>query len=229
MQLSIATALTTIFLLLNLTNSYAGIGKVTEQTGPTEILRDKKSISSQLNTSVEMNDVVTTARAKAELTFEDATKVKITEQSKLVIDDFVYDPKKGSGKLQRVALSKPLTKFTLGSIDTAPAEMSIQVAPWIREYPSPVLWHLNQAWSLGSAGILSEDIQASTPPGTTTRKELAFKYNKAAGTIDWGDDTIVGQVAINRHALGWYLILKQKDTNTKTAALSVDGVAVVEI
>jgi hypothetical protein len=46
-----------------------------------------------------MNDAVSTARAKATLTFEDKTTVKLTEHSKIIIDDFVYDPKKGSGKL----------------------------------------------------------------------------------------------------------------------------------
>lgn len=99
MQLLPATVLITILLLLSPINSIAGVGKVTEQTGPTEIVRDKKSISSQVNTAVEMNDTVSTAKAKAELTFEDATKVKLTEHSKMIIDDFVYDPKKGSGKL----------------------------------------------------------------------------------------------------------------------------------
>jgi hypothetical protein len=52
-----------------------------------------------------MNDTIVTARSRAELTFDDATKVKITEQSKLIIDDFVYDPKQGTGKLaMKVAL-----------------------------------------------------------------------------------------------------------------------------
>jgi hypothetical protein len=99
MQLLTATALTIIFLSLSLTNSWAGVGKVTEQSGPTEIVRNKKSISSSLNTAVEMNDTVSTARAKATLTFEDKTTVKLTEHSKMIIDDFVYDPKKGAGKL----------------------------------------------------------------------------------------------------------------------------------
>lgn len=99
MQLSLVTVLITIFLLLSPINSHAGVGKVTEQTGPTEILRDKKSIPSSINTGVEMNDTVSTAKARAELTFEDKTTVKLTEHSKMVIDDFVYDPKKGSGKL----------------------------------------------------------------------------------------------------------------------------------
>ena len=98
-------AITLISVLLSLTNVWAGVGKVTEQTGPTEIVRARKSISSAVNTAVEMNDTIVTARSRAELTFDDATKVKITEQSKLIIDDFVYDPKQGTGKLaMKVAL-----------------------------------------------------------------------------------------------------------------------------
>jgi hypothetical protein len=46
-----------------------------------------------------MNDTVSTARGKAELTFDDKTTVKLTEHSKMIIDDFVYDAKKGTGKL----------------------------------------------------------------------------------------------------------------------------------
>ena len=99
MRLLVVTVLTTIFLLIRPIDGLAGVGKVTEQSGPTEILRDKKSIASSVNTGVEMNDAISTARAKATLTFDDNTTVKITEQSKLIIDDFVYDPKKGSGKL----------------------------------------------------------------------------------------------------------------------------------
>jgi hypothetical protein len=100
--IQLATVIT--FLLLSQT-SIAAVGKVTEQSGPTEIVRNKKSISSSVNTGVEMNDTIITARAKAKLEFEDKTTVNITEQSKLVIDDFVYDPKKGSGKLaMKVAL-----------------------------------------------------------------------------------------------------------------------------
>jgi len=99
MQLLPATVLIITLLLSSPIKSWAAVGRVTEQTGPTEIIRDKKSISSKVNTSVEMNDAVSTAKARAELTFEDATKVKLTEHSKMIIDDFVYDPKKGSGKL----------------------------------------------------------------------------------------------------------------------------------
>ena len=98
-MLQLILLVTSILFLSISQTSLAAVGKVTEQTGPTEIVRNKKSIPSSLNSGVEMNDTIVTAKAKAKLTFEDNTTVNITEQSKLVIDDFVYDPKKGSGKI----------------------------------------------------------------------------------------------------------------------------------
>jgi hypothetical protein len=92
-------ALVSLLILISVHNTHAAVGKVTEQSGPTEIVRNKKSMESKVNSPVEMNDTIVTAKAKAKLTFEDNTTVNITEQSKIVIDDFVYDPKKGSGKL----------------------------------------------------------------------------------------------------------------------------------
>ena len=105
MSQSIALVTAIILLSFSPTNLLAAVGKVTEQTGPTEIVRNKQSLPSAINSSVEMNDTIVTAKSKAQLTFEDATTVKITEQSKLIIDDFVYDPKAGTGKLAiKVAL-----------------------------------------------------------------------------------------------------------------------------
>jgi hypothetical protein len=90
---------------LSLTNAHASIGKVSEQSGPSEIIRDKKSIPSKKDTTVEMLDAFVTANAKALITFNDDTTVKITEHSKLIIDDFVYDPSNDVGKLSvKVAL-----------------------------------------------------------------------------------------------------------------------------
>jgi hypothetical protein len=115
MPQSVAQALALICLLLSTINSWAGVGKVTEQTGPTEIVRAKKSIPSSLNTAVEMNDAVSTAKATAQLTFDDKTTVKINEHSKIVIDDFVYDPNKGTGKLaMKMALGT--ARYTSGQI-----------------------------------------------------------------------------------------------------------------
>ena len=119
-------AITLTLVLFSQTNTWAGVGKVTEQTGPTEIVRARQSISSAVNTAVEMNDTIVTARSRAELTFEDATKVKITEQSKLIIDDFVYDPKSGTGKLaMKVALGT--ARYASGQIaKNSPQQVAVK-------------------------------------------------------------------------------------------------------
>lgn len=92
--------------MLPATDSLANIGKVTGQTGPTEIQRNREVVSSAVNSSVQMNDSVVTAKSNTEITFNDNTKVQVTEQSKLVIDAFVYDPNKSdAGRLGiRVAI-----------------------------------------------------------------------------------------------------------------------------
>lgn len=121
MRLVIAT----LSLLLSLTNTYAAVGKVTEQTGPTEIVRQKQSLPSKVGSGVEMNDTIVTAKAKAKLTFQDDTTVNITEQSKLVVDDFVFDPNKGTGKLaMKVVLGT--ARYASGQIaKTNPQQVAI--------------------------------------------------------------------------------------------------------
>ena len=73
-----------------------------------------------------MLDTVVTAKSKVTLSFEDATTVKITEQSKLLIDDFVYDSNKGTGKLAlKVALGT--ARYASGQIaKTNPQSVNIQ-------------------------------------------------------------------------------------------------------
>ncbi len=90
-----------VFLSMITPTVFAAVGSVTEQTGSAaQIQRNKARLDVNKGTGVEMNDVVTTANSKLGLTFQDNTKVKLTEQSRLVIDDFVYDPKnKDAGKL----------------------------------------------------------------------------------------------------------------------------------
>ena len=119
-------AIAILLLLFRPIDAWSGIGTVTEQTGPTEIVRNKKSLPSQRGSSLEMNDTVITARARAELTFEDKTNVKITEQSKLIIDDFVYDPRQGTGKLaMKVALGT--ARYASGQIaKTNPQNVAVQ-------------------------------------------------------------------------------------------------------
>jgi hypothetical protein len=63
-----------------------------------------------------MNDAIKTLQGKLGITFEDDTKVQINENSKLVIDDFVYDPKTKAGKLG--------AKIALGTVRYASGQIA---------------------------------------------------------------------------------------------------------
>ena len=105
-----------LLLLLLSTNSFAAIGKITEEKGLGEIQRKKSKIDAGLNVGIESMDNISTGNGVVGITFQDDTKVRVTEHSKLTIDDFVYDPKsKGAGKLAlKVALGT--VRYASGNI-----------------------------------------------------------------------------------------------------------------
>lgn len=103
-------------LLLPISQSYAGIGTITEQlNAAATVERKSQKVIGVKGTGVEMQDAVRTTQGKIGITFEDQTRVQVNENSKLVIDDFVYDPKSKSGK---VALNMALgtVRYASGQI-----------------------------------------------------------------------------------------------------------------
>ena len=89
-------------LLLTFTSpSWAGIGTVSETKGTAcDLERNKKKLPGTKGSDIESMDTYTTGACVSSITFKDDTKVKITENSRLLIDDFVFDPKKSdAGKL----------------------------------------------------------------------------------------------------------------------------------
>lgn len=81
--------------------SWAAIGVVAEHKGNScEIQRNKAKMSGAKGSDIESMDIYATGSCSASITFKDDTKVRVTENSKLLIDDFVFDPKKSdAGKL----------------------------------------------------------------------------------------------------------------------------------
>lgn len=79
----------------------ASIGSVSENKGTDcSIERGKDKLAGAKGAEIESNDAYVTVNCASSITFKDDTKVKVTENSRLVIDDFVYDPKASdSGKL----------------------------------------------------------------------------------------------------------------------------------
>ena len=81
--------------------SWAEIGTVSENKGSgCQIVRGKQNLSGTKGSGVESMDTYVTTNCASKITFKDDTKVNITENSRLLIDDFVFDAKKSdSGKL----------------------------------------------------------------------------------------------------------------------------------
>ena len=91
-----------VVLLIILTSpSYAKVGDVIEQKGITDIERKdgEKYEKIDRDFDVESYDTVRTKNGRTAIQFLDDTRVDVTENSKLVIDEFVYDPNTSTGTL----------------------------------------------------------------------------------------------------------------------------------
>lgn len=100
------------------TAALAAVGRVSEQTGNTvEIRRGNNSIVGQQNTAIEsMDTVVVGSRAETNITFQDNTRVKIKENSRLVIDNFVFDPNRSDAGRMAMRVTLGTVQYTSGQI-----------------------------------------------------------------------------------------------------------------
>ena len=79
--------------LILTTNVWASIGEVILHEGNGAVERtngDKETTSKELD--IFSYDTVKTGNGKTAIEFIDQTRVDVTEHSKLIIDEFVYDP-----------------------------------------------------------------------------------------------------------------------------------------
>jgi hypothetical protein len=102
----------------------ADIGSVTEASGTAIIKRGKDTIQIVKGTEIKTNDKVETKNGKVKIVFKDDTNVTVTESSSLVIDDFVYDPKSGAGKLGLKAAAGTV-RYVSGAIAKDPKNVKI--------------------------------------------------------------------------------------------------------
>ncbi len=94
-------ALTVLFALLSQTqllHSSVDIGSISELRGNAQVLRDKP-YGAELEFNIQQMDDVRTEAGRVAITFEDDSTVKLTEHSKLVIDEYIYDPDPSKSKM----------------------------------------------------------------------------------------------------------------------------------
>lgn len=113
-------AIIRLLLFISLTNigaAYAAsIGEVKEVTGPTQIEKQSGgALPVNQGTGVESMDTVVTANGRVNILFVDETQVAITENSKLLIDEYVFDPANSSGKLS-LKIAEGTVRYASGLI-----------------------------------------------------------------------------------------------------------------
>jgi hypothetical protein len=98
------------------TAAVADIGSVVDLTGTAVIKRGKETITVAKGTTVETNDKVETKNGVVNIKFKDNTSVKVTENSTLIIDDFVYDPKNAAGGKLSLKAASGTVRYVSGNI-----------------------------------------------------------------------------------------------------------------
>lgn len=98
--------------------SHASIGNVEihEGNGTIERKANGEEVSTKEDLDVFSYDTVKTGKGKTSIDFVDDTRVDVTEHSKLIIDEFVYDPNTKKGKLS--------LKASLGTIRYASGQIA---------------------------------------------------------------------------------------------------------
>lgn len=105
-----------ILLWLAATGAVADIGSVVDLAGTAVIKRGKETIVIAKGTVINTNDKVETKNGVVNIKFKDNTTVKVTENSALVIDDFVYDPKNAAGGKLSLKAASGTVRYVSGNI-----------------------------------------------------------------------------------------------------------------
>jgi hypothetical protein len=118
MQLINFIILCTVLILTTLPVRSESIGDITLSKGNSIIDRKdgEKDIKVEKDLDVFSYDTVKTGKGQVAIEFLDETRVDITQHSKLIIDEFVYDPNQKTGKLS--------LKATLGTVRYASGQIA---------------------------------------------------------------------------------------------------------
>jgi hypothetical protein len=96
--------------------AHASVGAIVQQQGSSvQIRRGAETLPGSVNAPVNMNDAVVTGLSSLQIRFQDNTTASVTENSRFVIDDFVYDPNRGAGRLN-VRVSMGTVRYVSGQI-----------------------------------------------------------------------------------------------------------------
>ena len=88
-----------VVLLMTSTVALGSVGEIGKIRGSGVLEREGNVIDGVNGVGVQSMDTAVTAKGTMQIDFIDQTRVDITEHSRLLIDEFVYDPESGNGVL----------------------------------------------------------------------------------------------------------------------------------
>ena len=103
-----------LFSLMVVQPLLADIGEITELRGDGAIIRDD-TIPAELKSDIQQMDDVRTANGRLGITFIDDSQVRLTEHSKLIIDEVIFDPNPDKSKMA-MQFASGTARFITGKI-----------------------------------------------------------------------------------------------------------------
>ena len=94
----------------------SAIGSVVKQDGVTSVERDGEESALEKDSDIMFKDNVITGKGNIGITFVDDTNVAVSPQSKLVIDEFIYDPSAPSASKLVMNIAAGTVRYASGNI-----------------------------------------------------------------------------------------------------------------
>ena len=99
------------------TNAYSEIGRISELRGNGEVLRANQidKLSAKPNLDILSYDDVRTGNGRISIEFLDSSIISLTEHSKIIIDEYIYDPDPSKSKMA-LRMASGTARFITGAL-----------------------------------------------------------------------------------------------------------------
>ena len=169
----------------------ANIGTVTTLDGSGVIKRDNKDVGNSLGVEIQQMDVAETTKGRMQIDFVDETRLDVIDNSRVVIDEFVYDPATGKGSLNMRA--------TLGAVRYA----SGQIAKNSRQ-------NVRLRTPTATISVRGTDFNMLV-------NEIGESYITLLPSCDSNGDCVVGEIAVENDA--GFVVMNQAFQMTRVTSL----------
>ena len=170
----------------------ANIGTVTTLDGSGVIKRDNDVVGNSVGVEIQQMDVAETTKGRMQIDFVDETRLDVIDNSRVVIDEFVYDPSTGKGSLD--------VRATLGAVRYASGQIAKNSRQQVRlRTPTATI------------SVRGTDFNMLV-------NEIGESYVTLLPSCDSNGNCIVGEISVENDA--GFVIMNQAFQMTRVTSLS---------